>query len=115
MRLSTAIAAALSCAVGLVVGSARADDGAAAPARGDAGELYDAAAAAYNAKDYTRAAELFGRADERAPNPVVLRLALGAALLGHDAVLAIDLAMRADDRPPDRALAELARRTRERF
>jgi hypothetical protein len=89
--------------------TARADD--TANARG----LYDQGSAAYNAGDFPRAAALLADADAIAPNPIVLGLALSAALGASDAVLGEELALRADARSATGKLAEDAARAHSRF
>jgi len=84
---------------------------------GDAGAkaAYQEAAAAYDAHDYARAARGFARADELSPNPVVLKLALAAALRADAAVVGMTLALRAGQRPGDAETVGLARRARSAF
>jgi hypothetical protein len=101
---------AAAVALGLLPWSPARADG-----KSDARALYEQGAAAFNAGDYPRAASLLADADGLAPNPTVLRLALGASLRADDAVLGEDLALRADARsgPPD--VTDLATRAHERF
>jgi len=101
--------------VGTSAADARAADGKddVTEARAD----YDAAAAAYDRKDYATAAERFARADERVPNPRALQLAMAAALQGSDPALAMNLVERSEarERGSLTTVAELARKLRERF
>lgn len=79
---------------------------------------YDAAAAAYDRQDYATAAARFARADERAPNPRALQLAMASALLASDPALAMNLVDRSEARGGDEtseSIAELARKLRARF
>src|SRR3954470_3735389 len=70
-RLLRARAQALGLLL-LVTGSGRAAEHRAQAAR----SAYDSAAAAYNSGDFNAAAEQFARADELAPNPTTLKLAI---------------------------------------
>lgn len=95
-------------------GARAAEDADVAEARAD----YDAAAAAYDRKDYATAAARFARADERAPNPRALQLAMASALLASDPALAMDLVDRSEARAGDEtsaSIVELARKLRLRF
>jgi hypothetical protein len=107
-------AAALVVAVALLAPGARAGDEL-AEARAD----YDAAAAAYDRAEYAIAAVRFARADERAPNPRALRLAMASALQISDPALAMNLVerseLRAQTSPLEPAVVELARKLRARF
>jgi hypothetical protein len=76
---------------------------------------YDTGAEAYEAKDFRRAAALFTHADELAPNPLVLKLALAAATQADDPLLGMTLVLRAEARAVDGSLAEVARHARSRF
>src|SRR5262252_4060459 len=96
MRLGPRLRSVALCM--LLAGNGRAEDEAAfAQAR----ESYDRGAAAYDAKDYAKAAVELARADELVPNPTVLELALQAAVRAHDAPTAMDLAERVDKRVPE--------------
>jgi len=64
----------------------------------EAGVAYDAAVHAYAAHDWRTAAREFARADELAPLPVVLGLALDAVIKTDDAVLGMTLVDRARSR-----------------
>jgi hypothetical protein len=75
------------------------DDAAIAQAR----DSYDRGAAAYDAKDYARAAAELARADELVPNATVLELALQAAVRAHDAPTAMELVERVEKRVPESA------------
>jgi hypothetical protein len=92
--LAVSSAAALACAL-FFAPSARADMG-----QDEAGMAYDAAARAYAAHEYPTAARLFARADEIAPLPVMLGLALDAVLQTDDAALGMVLVNRARARAP---------------
>lgn len=59
---------------------------------------YDRGAAAFDAKDYVRAAEEFSRADMLAPNPLALQLALDSAMRSGRAAMVMELATRAEAR-----------------
>ena len=110
------LARSLACVVLLLAGTSSAE-ARAADAADDVTEAradYDAAAAAYDRKDYATAAERFARADERVPNPRALQLAMAAALLASDPVLAMNLVERSEAREST-TVAELARKLRERF
>lgn len=76
---------------------------------------YSAAASAYDAKDFARAALGFSRADRLLPNAVVLKLALAAAIQAEDAALAVSLALRGEARAVDGSLAELASKAHAQF
>ncbi|WP_394820733.1 hypothetical protein [Pendulispora albinea] len=76
---------------------------------------YEIGAAAYDRRDFGKAAIYFARADERAPNPRALQLAMAAALRGPDPEIAMELVDRAESRGGDGAVSELARRLRKRF
>jgi hypothetical protein len=99
--------------VGLTLSrAARAEGGNAEQARA----AYDAGAAAYDGGEFGTASLQFARADELAPNDVVLRLALAAAVRAEDPVLSMNLVQRAERRATvDPALMELMRVTRARF
>jgi hypothetical protein len=73
---------------------------------------YDQGAADLEAGRFTSAVEHFAKADELAPNPLALELALRATLRSDSAVLAMTLADRADAR---RVQPALARQVRARF
>lgn len=114
-RLARSLVAVVLLLVGTSAADARATDGTddVTEARAD----YDAAAAAYDRKDYATAAERFARADERVPNPRALQLAMAAALQGSDPALAMNLVERSEarERGSSPSVAELARKLRERF
>jgi hypothetical protein len=73
------------------------DDTAVAQAR----ESYDRGAAAYDGKDYAKAAIELARADELVPNVTVLELALQAAIRAHDAPTVMSLVERVEKRVPE--------------
>src|SRR5262245_27530261 len=75
------------------------DDAAIAQAR----ESYDRGAAAYDARDYGKAATELARADELVPNATVLELALQAAVRARDAATAMELVPRVEKRVPEGA------------
>ncbi|MDB4943938.1 MAG: hypothetical protein JWP97_3472 [Labilithrix sp.] len=95
----------------LLTGTARADETA------DARAEYDAGAAAYDRRDYATAARRFALADEHAPNPRVLQLALVAAWLAPEPALGMNLVERDERRNggSDPAHADLARKLRARY
>jgi hypothetical protein len=113
---------ATGCALGrLLVGSlfvgsllapvdARAEDAFAA-----AGTLYEQGARAQQRGDFARAARLFAKADELAPEPTALEAALQAATLANDAPFAMSLVERALERPLDSARAAVVRGVQDRF
>ena len=76
---------------------------------------YDDAAAAYDAKDFAVAAADFALADELAPNPSVLNLALAAAVRADLAELAMSLVLKAEARDMSDSMLDLVRISRERF
>lgn len=80
-----------------------------------AATLYDQGARAQHQRDFARAARLFARADELAPEPAALEAALQAASLADDAPFAMSLVERAIERPLDRALAAIVRGVQDRF
>lgn len=109
MSRRIATASALALVASLVASSpASASSDAVADARAD----YDAAAAAYDRREYAVAAARFARADALVPNARTLQLAMASALLASDAALAMNLADRAEARPPSPVLAELSRKIR---
>ncbi|WP_394826453.1 hypothetical protein [Pendulispora albinea] len=59
---------------------------------------YDRGAAAFDAKDYVRAADEFSRADTLAPNTLALQLALDSAMRAGRAAMVMDLTARAEAR-----------------
>jgi len=63
-----------------------------------AAQAYDRGAAAFDAKDYARAADEFSRADNLAPNTLALQLALDSAMRAGRAAMVMDLATRAEAR-----------------
>ena len=63
-----------------------------------AAQAYDRGAAAFDAKDFGRAAEEFSKADTLAPNTLALQLALDSAMRAGRAALVMDLATRAEAR-----------------
>jgi hypothetical protein len=89
----------------------------AAPVRAQetARQVYERAAAAFDAGRYGDAARDFARADEMSPNPVALESAVRAATLADDAPTALDLCDRADGRPASPALTRTVQRAQERF
>ncbi|HRH00212.1 MAG TPA: hypothetical protein PLR99_28410 [Polyangiaceae bacterium] len=89
--------------------AARAEDVAAAAV------YYDAGAAAYDRGEFPVAAARLARADEHAPNPRALQLAMAAALRASDPGLGMELADRAERRAVDGSLAILAAKLRQRF
>jgi hypothetical protein len=111
LRLVCARAQAVALLI-LVTGSGRA-----AESRAQAARLaYDSAAAAYDSGDFNAAAEQFARADELAPNPTTLKLALAAALRAEMPVLAVNLTLRVERRPTvDEDTLRLSRAARDRF
>src|SRR5262252_4957973 len=111
MRLGPRLRSVALCM--LLPGNGRAEDEAAfAQAR----ESYDRGAAAYDAKDYAKAATELARADELVPNATVLELALQAAVRAHDAPTAMELVQRVEKRVPDSVpLFAQARGVRARF
>lgn len=78
-------------------------------------QIYDRAAAEYDAKDYAKAASDFAHADELAPNEVTLMYALEAAIRAHDAPLGMQLVARVEQRSASasrvRARADEARKS----
>ncbi len=100
----------------LIVGASHAATSRADEAvEGDARAAYDEGAKAYEAHDFPRAARLFAHADELAPNPLVLKLALAAVTQADEPVLGMTLVLRAEARAVDGSLAELGKRARSRF
>jgi hypothetical protein len=86
------------------------------PAVHAAAEAYDAGVQAHRQKDYGRAATLFARADELAPDPAARLAALKSVLLADDPVLGMTLAERAARAGPmDAPLAEAVKAAREKF
>ena len=81
----------------------------------EARTAYDAGAASYEAKDFTRAAVLFAHADDLAPNPLVLKLALAAATQAGEPILGMTLVLRAEARAVDGSVADVARKARGSF
>ncbi|WP_394843050.1 hypothetical protein LZC95_39110 [Pendulispora brunnea] len=63
-----------------------------------AAQAYDRGAAAFDAKDYARAADEFSRADTLAPNTLALQLALDSAMRAGRAAMVMDLTTRAEAR-----------------
>ncbi len=110
-RGARALAAALFVAGALAVPapSARADD------TKDAREAYDRGARAFGQGSYAVAATEFSRADELGPTPAALEMALKAAILAEDPVLAMSLVDRADARAPNASVAAQVARARDRF
>lgn len=81
----------------------------------EARAAYARAAKAYDRGQYAAAAVDFALADERAPNPVALRLAIDAAILADDPVLGMTLAERAEARSDATEAAEIAAKARLAF
>src|SRR5437868_1857130 len=76
-------------------------------------QVYDRGAAAYNAKEYEKAAADFARADEMAPNDVTLTYALEAAVRSKSAPMVMELVTRVEKRvAPGTALAKSAKDAR---
>lgn len=96
--------AAVVASLMLCAASARADD-----TVDEARAEYDLGSKELDANRYATAASHFARADELAPNPMVLDLALRAAVRSEAATLAMELADRADSRNIDGALAKQVR------
>ena len=90
-----------------------------APARADdvedARRAYDQGARAYDSADFATAMRQFARADDLAPNPVALELALKSALKMNDAVTGMTLVERAERRAPSGTLSAAVSQARERF
>lgn len=85
------LALALTCAISLAyAANASADQATLDAAR----QAYDRGAAAYDAKDYPRAATELAKADELMANDVALELAIKAAVKADDPRLAMTLAAR---------------------
>lgn len=85
------LALALTCAISIAYAStAHADQATLDAAR----QSYDRGAAAYDAKDYPRAAVELAKADELMANDVALELAIKAAVKADDPRLAMTLASR---------------------
>jgi len=102
--VASSLVLASGIASGIGSGIARADESSA-----DASTEYDLGAKDLDAKLYGSAAAHFARADELAPNPMVLDLALRAVVRSNAGPLAMELADRADGRRVDAAIAAQAR------
>lgn len=107
-----AACASLFCLV--LAGTARAaePDG---PNLSRAHDAYTRGAAAYEQKDYARAARELSMADSLVPDPVTLRAALDAVRLADDPVLGAELLARASRGPQDALLAAAVSAARARF
>jgi hypothetical protein len=92
VRLAACALIAAGLATGLHAPSAAAQD---RPAVEVAADAYDAGVQAHRQKEYARAASLFAKADELAPDPAARLASLKSALLADDPVLAMSLADRA--------------------
>ncbi len=105
-----ALAIVASCTAAVDVRADEADIVAAAR------ESYDRGAAAYDARDWARAAPAFARADELSPNLSVMELALTASLRADDAVTAMTVVERAQRRLGEASPLQAAlKAARERF
>jgi hypothetical protein len=78
-------------------------------------DAYTRGAAAYEQRDYARAARELSMADALVPDPVTLRAALDAVRLADDPVLGAELLARASRAPQDALLAAAVSAARARF
>lgn len=80
-----------------------------------ASEAYERGARAFGQGSYAVAATEFSRADELGPTAAALEMALKAAILAEDPVLAMTLVERAGSREPNASVATQVARARDRF
>jgi hypothetical protein len=101
MLVSMRVASRVVLAIVLIASGAAAQDVPADARVVRAREAYDRGAAAYDAHDYAKAAVELARADELAPNPTTLALALEASIRGRDAPRVMELVERVEKRIPE--------------